>query len=73
MQKEEDKEKLARRERTRKRNAWNKKNQRRFNIAFNVNTDVDIIHKLESISLKNDYLRRLIREDIRREQKEENL
>lgn len=70
---EEDKEKLARRERTRKRNEWNKKNQRRFNIIFNINKDSDIIHKLESVSLKNDYLRKLIREDINREQKEENL
>lgn len=70
---EEDKEELARRERTRKRNEWNKKNQRRFNIVFNVNKDLDIIHKLECIPLKNDYLRRLIREDINREQKEENL
>jgi len=68
---EEDKERLARRERTRKRNAWNKKNQRRFNIALNVNTDLDIIHKLESVPLKNDYLRRLIREDIARQQQEE--
>lgn len=45
---------------------WVKENQRRFNIAFNANSDADLIRFLESMPNKSDYIRKLILADIRK-------
>lgn len=49
-----------------KRNAdYNKQNMKQFKIALNINSDLDIIEKLENVDNKSGYLKKLIREDIK--------
>lgn len=43
---------------------YDKKNRKRYSVAFMVKSDADIIEKLESVQNKNDYIRDLIRRDI---------
>lgn len=47
---------------------WAKENQRRFNIAFNANSDADLIRVLESMPNKSDYIRKLVLADMKKEQ-----
>ena len=43
---------------------WNKTNIRYMRAAFNVETDAEILAKLDSVSNKTDYIRQLILADI---------
>lgn len=45
---------------------WRKAHQRAINLHFNVESDEDIIKKLDSVPSKADYVRRLIREDLKK-------
>ena len=47
--------------------AFDKKNTRFIGLKFNVRTDADIIERLEAVSNKQQYIRRLIRQDIDRD------
>lgn len=47
--------------------AWHDKNIKKLQVHFNVVNDADILAKLDAQTSKIDYLRRLIREDIARE------
>ena len=47
---------------------WRASNARHFGVQFNVSTDADVIEKMLSVPNKSDYIRKLIREDIAREQ-----
>lgn len=49
------------------RNDWQKEHLRKFNIAFNIASDADIIEKLLSVPAKNRYIAELIRKDIQKE------
>ena len=52
---------------------YDRENTRRINLKLNNKTDADIIKRLESLKETEGiqgYLKRLIREDIAREQKE---
>lgn len=43
---------------------YQKKNTRMFTLRLNLNTDMDIIEKLEQVSNKQGYIKQLIRTDI---------
>lgn len=43
---------------------YNKKNLKQIRLALNVNTDQDIIRKLETAPSKMGYIKELIRKDI---------
>lgn len=43
---------------------YNKKNLKQIRLALNVNTDQDIISKLETVPSKMGYIKELIRKDI---------
>lgn len=43
---------------------YQKKNTRMFTLRLNLNTDMDIIEKLEQVSNKQGYIKELIRTDI---------
>lgn len=43
---------------------WNKANIRYIRAAFNVDTDAEILAKLDSVPNKTDYIRQLILADI---------
>lgn len=45
-----------------------KEKTKSFSIRFNVDYDEDVIEKLESVKNKQEYIRRLVRADIRREE-----
>lgn len=45
---------------------WRKTHQRSINLHFNKDTDTDILEKLDSVPSKADYVRRLIREDLKK-------
>ena len=45
---------------------YDKKNSRYFSLKFVIHTDGDIIEKLDSVENKNDYIRQLIREDLKK-------
>lgn len=48
--------------------AYDRENTRRINLKLNLKTDADIIQKLESVENIQGYLKRLIREDIKKEE-----
>ena len=52
-----------------KRNAtieqWKKTHVRKITFAFNLNTDQDILKKLDSVPNKQGYIKELIRKDIK--------
>lgn len=43
---------------------YQKKNTRMFTLRLNLNTDMDIINKLEQVKNKQGYIKQLIRTDI---------
>jgi hypothetical protein len=43
---------------------YQKKNTRMFTLRLNLNTDMDIINKLEQVENKQGYIKQLIRTDI---------
>ncbi|MBQ9387132.1 MAG: hypothetical protein IJU01_00545 [Lachnospiraceae bacterium] len=43
------------------------KNTRHIGLIFNLNTDQDILAKLDSVENKTGYIKRLIRDDIMKE------
>ena len=43
---------------------YQKNNTRMFTIRLNLNTDMDIIEKLEQVESKQGYIKQLIRADI---------
>lgn len=43
---------------------YGKEKTRRYTLSVMVNTESDIIEKLDSVDNKNGYIKRLIREDI---------
>lgn len=45
---------------------YNAKNVKKYLLQLNINTDEDVIRRLESVSNKNGYLKALIREDIQK-------
>lgn len=47
---------------------WRAKNIRQIKFQFNLENDADVLAKLDNVPNKQDYVRRLIREDIAREQ-----
>jgi len=47
---------------------WVRENTRRVVMQLQRRTDADILEKLESVPSKQGYIKRLIREDIAREQ-----
>lgn len=46
---------------------YDKENTRQIKFKFNKKTDADILDKLDSLSNKQSYIKRLIREDIERD------
>ena len=48
------------------RQAWRKTNTKLINIRLSVNTDKDIIEYLDKVENKTDYLRTLIRQDMKK-------
>ena len=46
--------------------AWDQKNTRQYKLKLNKRTDEDIINWLDDHENKQEYIKRLIREDIRR-------
>lgn len=46
---------------------YNAENLKRLNVQFNINTDEDIIAKLDSVDNKAAYIKQLIRNDILKE------
>lgn len=65
-------EELQRKKESKWRNDWQKEHLRRYNIAFNIANDADVIEKLNSVPAKNQYIAKLIREDMKKEIKETN-
>jgi len=49
--------------------AWQKKNVRQIKFNFNLQTDADILAKLDSLENKQSYIRDLIRADIEKSSK----
>lgn len=47
-------------------NAWDRENTRQYKLKLNKHTDEDIINWLDDHENKQEYIKRLIREDIRR-------
>lgn len=47
-------------------NKFNKEKTKLVNVRLNVNTDADILEKLETVDSKMGYIKRLIREDIQK-------
>lgn len=45
-------------------------NTRQFSLVLNRKTDSDVIEKLDSVESKQGYIKRLIRDDIAREDKD---
>lgn len=43
---------------------WRSSHTRIINVRFNLDTDSDVLQKLDSVKSKTDYLRKLIRADI---------
>lgn len=46
--------------------AWDRENTRQYKLKLNKRTDEDIINWLDDHENKQEYIKRLIREDIRR-------
>ena len=47
-------------------NKFNKEKTKLVNVRLNVNTDADILAKLETVGSKMGYIKRLIREDMKK-------
>lgn len=47
-------------------NKFNKEKTKCINVRLNVNTDADILEKLDSVPSKMGYIKRLIREDMKK-------
>ena len=47
-------------------NKFNKEKTKSVQIRLNLNTDADILEKLDGVDSKMGYIKRLIREDIRK-------
>lgn len=47
-------------------NKFNKEKTKLVNVRLNINTDADILEKLENVDSKMGYIKRLIREDIKK-------
>lgn len=47
-------------------NKFNKEKTKLVNVRLNVNTDADILAKLETVDSKMGYIKRLIREDMQK-------
>lgn len=43
---------------------WRKANTKIVNMRFNIDSDADILEKLDQVENKADYIRQLIRKDI---------
>ncbi len=65
-------EELAKARRNEMQHRWQRENQKRINLAFNVKADADVIQKLETVEGKSQYVANLIREDMKKEKKETN-
>lgn len=65
-------EELARARRNEIQHRWQRENQKRINLAFNVKADADVIRQLETVEGKSQYVANLIREDMKKEIKETN-
>ena len=52
--------------RTQIQNRYDAKNRKTFSIKLNLNYDMDVIEKLQSVESINGYIRQLIRDDIAR-------
>lgn len=50
---------------------YNKEKTRRYTISAMMNTEQDIIQKLDSVENKNGYIKKLIRADISKDEKKE--
>lgn len=48
---------------------WKKEHTKQVKFNFNIDSEIDILEKLESVPNKTDYIRTLIRADIAKEQK----
>lgn len=48
---------------------WDKTHTKEFKMKLNLNTDADIIAKLDSLDNKQGYIKKLIREDIAKGEK----
>lgn len=44
---------------------YDKENTMQFNLKLNLNTDKDIIEKLNTVDSKQGYIKKLIRQDIK--------
>lgn len=51
---------------------YNDKALVRVNIAFNRFTEPDLVEKIQSVENRSGYIKRLVREDIQRENQKEN-
>lgn len=56
--------------RNRAHDKWDKSNTKQIKCKFNLKTDADILEHLASISNRQGYIKRLIREDIARNSKD---
>lgn len=45
---------------------YDKENTMQFNLKLNLNTDKDIIEKLNTVDSKQGYIKKLIRQDIKK-------
>lgn len=46
---------------------YKRKAEKKYLLQVNLKTDIDIINKMESVPNKNGYLKKLIRNDIKKE------
>lgn len=47
---------------------YDAENTKQYKFKYNIKHDADIIAKLDSVANKQDYIRKLIREDLARQQ-----
>ena len=52
-------------------NKWQKEHLRQFKLNFNVDTDTDVIARLEKETNRTEYIRKLVRAEIEKEKKNE--
>lgn len=50
-------------------NNWKKQNTRCINVRYNIENDKQILDKLDSVDNKANYIRQLILDDIKKEEK----
>lgn len=53
-------------------NEWDRLNTKQYKLKLSLNTDADIIKKLDGVGNRQGYLKDLIRADIAREKEGEN-